>query len=177
MPTLPVAFQDLAAETAPKVLIEALKLFGTREIVGPQHSKQIMAWAAKLNLSRDYVSDEVPWCGLFAAVVAFNAGYKPVAGALAARNWAKWGTAADKASLGDVLVFSRTGGGHVGFYVGENASHYYVLGGNQGNCVCIVLIDKARCIAVRRSPFAHGQPAAVRPIWRNAGGVVSTNEA
>jgi uncharacterized protein (TIGR02594 family) len=177
MITLPKEFQDLAKKERPKLLVEALRLFGTREIVGPQHSSQIMGWAKKLGMAREYTMDETPWCGLFAAVVVYNAEYTPVPGALRALNWAKWGNAADQASLGDVLVFKRPGGGHVGLYVGENTSHYYVLGGNQGNCVCIVLVDKTRCVAVRRPQFKIGQPDEVKPIWRNAAGVVSHDEA
>ena len=177
MATLPSVFQDLALAGAPKVMVEALKLFGTREIVGPQHSPQIMNWAKKLGMSSIYTMDETPWCGLFAAVVVSNAGYAPVTGALRALNWATWGVKADQASRGDVLVFKRPGGGHVGFYAGEDAGTYYVLGGNQGNSVCITRIAKTRCVAVRRSPFKVGQPAEVMPIWRTTGGEVSVNEA
>jgi hypothetical protein len=44
---------------------------------------------------------------------------------------------------------TRTGGGHVGFYVRETAKYVYVLGGNQSNKVTIAGFDKARIIAYR----------------------------
>jgi hypothetical protein len=44
---------------------------------------------------------------------------------------------------------TRTGGGHVGFYVRETAKYVYVLGGNQSNKVSIAGYDKARIIAYR----------------------------
>lgn len=36
--------------------------------------------------------------------------------------------------------------GHVGFYVGEDAKGYYVLGGNQGDKVSVVRIAKDRLL-------------------------------
>ena len=84
--------------------------------------------------------------------------------------------ASPRASLGDVLVFVRRGGGHVGIYVGDDGTHYHVLGGNQGNAVSIIRIAKARCIAVRRF-YRIAPPANVRPIRLAASGPVSTNEA
>jgi hypothetical protein len=41
-------------------------------------------------------------------------------------------------------VFTRSGGGHVGLYVGEDATHYHVLGGNQANLVSIMRLAKGR---------------------------------
>jgi uncharacterized protein (TIGR02594 family) len=93
-----------------------------------------------------------------------------------ARNWAKFGNKALWAALGDVLVFSRDGGGHVGLYVGEDNLTYYVLGGNQEDQVCIARLAKNRCIAVRHPPWTT-EPKDVRPIRLVAAGVLSTNEA
>ena len=157
----------------PRVLAEALKLYGIVETPGPVNTPAIMAWAKELNLP--YQADAVPWCGLFAAYVVDRAGFNPVAGPLWARNWAQFGNKAI-AGLGDVLVFKRDGGGHVGFYVAEDATHYHALGGNQGDKVSIVRIDKARCIAVRRCPWRESQPISVRPYHVAATGKISTNE-
>jgi hypothetical protein len=47
---------------------------------------------------------------------------------------------------------TRSGGGHVAFAVGEDATHFHVLGGNQGARVSIMRIEKARWRhAVRQS--------------------------
>lgn len=174
MPKLPAPYAWLASEAGPKVLVEALALFGTRETPGAASNPVILAWARETGLARDYTNDGIAWCGLFVATVVKRAGFEPVAAPLWARNWAKFGTVADKASLGDVLVFSRDGGGHVGLYVGEDASAFHVLGGNQSDQVCVSRIAKARCIAVRRCPWKLAQPANVRPA---AGGALSVNEA
>jgi cell wall-associated NlpC family hydrolase len=79
--------------------------------------------------------------------------------------------------LGDLLVFSRKGGGHVGIYVGETGAFYHVFGANQGDQVNIRMIPKARCIAVRRPAWKIAQPDNVRVIKLTRGGVVSISEA
>jgi hypothetical protein len=71
-------------------------------------------------------------------------------------------------------VFQRPGGGHVGFYVGEDATIYTVLGGNQGNDVTSARIAKGRCVA-RRWPA--GQPLTGKPVMLATAAAVCTNEA
>jgi hypothetical protein len=78
--------------------------------------------------------------------------------------------------LGDVLVFTRNGGGHVGFYVAEDKDCYHVLGGNQSNSVTITRIAKSRCIAFRR-PIYINTPASVKPYLVGASGAISEDEA
>ncbi|RZL82832.1 MAG: hypothetical protein EOP66_04490 [Sphingomonas sp.] len=51
--------------------------------------------------------------------------------------------------MGVTLVFGREGGGHVGFYVGEDDHAYHAIGRNQSNSVCITRIAKSRLIAAR----------------------------
>jgi uncharacterized protein (TIGR02594 family) len=91
------------------------------------------------------------WCSAFVNHIMIQAGHGGTH-SLAARSWERWGTKLDKSSpmFGAIAVFSRqeidtneTNGhssylGHVGFYVGHNGtSHIEVLGGNQGNRVCV----------------------------------------
>ena len=97
---------------------------------------------------------------------------------LAALEWAAFGTSVPKggAALGDVLVFKRKGGGHVGLYVGHDASAFHVLGGNQSDRVTISRLSKQRLVAARR-PAYRAQPANVRPIPLAASGSLSVNEA
>ena len=66
-----------------------------------------------------------------------------------ALNWVKFGVALSEPSLGAVLVFQRPGGGHVGFYAGENAKNYFVLGGNQKNSISVAPVAKAQCKGIR----------------------------
>jgi uncharacterized protein (TIGR02594 family) len=94
-----------------------------------------------------------------------------------ARNWNNFGVSTKVAMLGDVLVFARESGGHVGIYVGEDAKAYHVLGGNQSNSVSVTRINKSRCIGIRRTKWKVSQPENVRQILLSATGVISINEA
>lgn len=176
---LPAAYQWLNNEPAPKILIEAIKLFGTVETPGAANNPTIIAWGKEVgpSVGMTYAEDSIPWCGLFVAVCAVRAGYKPPTPAVRASEWAKFGNPVDKPGLGDILVFTRTGGGHVGLYVGEDAEAFHVLGGNQSDAVTISRIKKDRLTAARRSPFKIGQPSNVRQIILKPEGALSRNEA
>jgi uncharacterized protein (TIGR02594 family) len=171
-----MAFNYLKSNV-PKIIKEAYKLMGVSEIVGSKHNPEILAWADKLSLKNVYTSDEIPWCGLFVAYVCLMAKKEVVKDPLWARNWNKFGTKEVCAKLGDILVFSRGSGGHVGFYVGEDPKAYFVLGGNQGNTVSIVKISKSRCIGIRRPEWKIAEPRSVRQIFLDVKGNLSTNEA
>ena len=174
--SLPKEYQWLQKESGPKMLIEALKLYGTKEFFGTNHNQVILDWAKVVGIPELVKTDEQAWCGLFMAVVLQRSGRPFVKEPLCARNWSKWGVPVNQAMLGDVMVFRRTGGGHVGIYVGEDATHFHVLGGNQGNAVSIVRIARSRLLSVQRPPYLN-QPANVRVIRLAAVGVVSGNEA
>lgn len=164
----------------PRTIQEAVKLYGTKETPGDRDNPEIMAWRDELNAAggkiHGYGGDEVPWCGLFAAIVCHRAGKEVVKEPLWARNWAKFGVKSPEAGLGDVLVFARGNSGHVGFYVGEDAKCYHVLGGNQSDMVNVTRVEKARLLAVRR-PVYRNMPATVKPYQLLPGGSISTNEA
>lgn len=181
---IPAQYQWLLElHTLPKTTSLALKELGVTEVVGKGSNKTIIAWRDELNQAgvkiSGYSDDSIPWCGLFAAIIALRrmgAASEVVSEPLWARNWAKYGTKADKACLGDILVFVRNGGGHVGFYVGEDKTCYHVLGGNQSDKVCFTRIEKGRCIAVRRPPYKV-QPDMVKPFLLSPKGAISSNEA
>lgn len=165
-------------DALPKMIQEGLKLYGTLETPGTKSTQSILDWAKECDLSSTYGSDEIPWCGLYAAVVAKRAGKKVVASPLWARSWRNFGSAAPQPSLGDILVFSRPGGGgHVGLYVAEDNACYHVLGGNQSDQVNITRILKTRLLEARR-PVYITQPKSVKPyVIQKHGGVISSNEA
>ena len=171
-----MSYNFLKKETAPRILVEAYKLIGTKEIVGKDHNPKILQWAKDLGLEKTYTSDEIPWCGLFMANVCCVAGVDGVVNPLWARNWNIFGVPKKVAMLGDVLVFARESGGHVGIYVGEDAKSYHVLGGNQNNSVSVTRINKSRCIGIRRTKWKVAQPDNVRQIFLSATGAISTNE-
>lgn len=174
--TLPAQYAWLSKEPGPRMLVEALKLFGTVEAPGARDNPTILAWAAEIGLSKTYSHDSIPWCGLFIGVVAKRAGKSVVDSPLWALSWADFGVASPVPMLGDVLTFKRDGGGHVALYVGEDAGAYHVLGGNQSDQVCITRIAKSRLYRVRR-PIYSAKPANVRKINLVANGKLSTNEA
>ena len=158
----------------------ARSLIGTREVPGPMSNKTIIDWANKVGakiLGIKYESDGIPWCGLFCAYVLHAHGIIAPVIAVRAKAWADWGAnlGADRLAPGAILVFDRDGGGHVAFYVGEDATHYHVLGGNQGDAVSIMRLAKGRCIA-RRWP--RGVPVIGGPVrLSSTGAPVSRNEA
>jgi uncharacterized protein (TIGR02594 family) len=168
----------------PRTISEGLKLHGITEVVGRGSNRTIMSWRDELNKAgagtiTGYTDDDIPWCGLFAAIVVYRRVWnirEVVSSPLWARNWTTYGHAVRKAALGDVLVFTRGKGGHVGFYIGEDSACYHVLGGNQSNAVTITRIQKSRCIA-RRRPAYMTMPPSVRPYILAATGTISTNEA
>jgi len=177
---LPAKYSWLSKEGAPKMLVEALQHYGTLEIVGKGSNVNISKWAKEVGVSGWYTDDDIPWCGLFVGVVAKRSGYPFSASKLlAAREWINWGTPVPKGRemLWDVLVFQRSGGGHVGFYVGENEKAFLVYGGNQSNAVSFAWIDKSRLLGSRRPTYKVGEPDNVRKIILTETGVLSTNEA
>lgn len=160
----------------PRMTAEALKVYGVKEGVGDADNPEILAWAKEVGLESVYRHDATAWCGLFAALIAKRAGKTVVNGPLWALNWARFGVPSPAPALGDVLVFVRPGGGHVGLYVAEDASAYHVLGGNTSDAVSIARIAKERLKAARR-PVYSVQPATVKPYHVAATGALSTNEA
>jgi len=166
-------------EKSPAILVEAVKLIGTKEIIGKDHNRKILDWAKAIGWQEVYTNDEIPWCGLFIGYCAKMAGVQVVKNPLRALAWNDYGTSVEPGGemLGDVLTFARSGGGHVGLYVGEDKTHFHVLGGNQNNEVSIVRIDKRRLAGCRRTAWKKARPLNVRKIFLDATGVVTENEA
>lgn len=183
---LPKYYEWLNGYKAPKMLVEALRHFGTLEVPGKGNNSTILKWAEEIGgkVANVYVADEIPWCGLFMAIVAKHSNYEVPKEPLWALNWGTFGTYIKntEAMLGDVLVFVRktsTGAkaGHVGMYIGEDEECFHVLGGNQSDQVCITRLKKNRLYAVRRPLFKVGQPTEVKKVYLSAIGSISKNEA
>lgn len=174
--SLPARYAWLAKEPGPLLLLEALKLFGTIEAAGSKNNPTILGWAREVGVDKAYSNDAIPWCGLFMAVIVKRTGRVVVDQPLWALSWARFGVASFVPSLGDILTFKRNGGGHVALYVGEDASAYHCLGGNQSDQVCITRIAKARLFCAR-SPIYSKRPANVRRVQLGSQGSLSQNEA
>ncbi len=172
-----MSYDFLKSETSPKLLVEAVKLLGTKEVVGKQHNPVILGWAKEVGLQKVYTADEIPWCGLAIAYACHKAGVEVVDKPLWALSWANYGTKVSEPMLGDILTFKRDGGGYVGIYVGEDKDCYHVLGGNQGNAMSVSRIVKSRLYQARRTKWKVAQPANVRKVILSAKGAISQNEA
>ncbi|MGL6245657.1 TIGR02594 family protein [Pseudomonas sp.] len=159
----------------PLWLTLARSFLGTAEIPGPRHNATILGWLERLKAW--WRDDETPWCGVFVAHCLREAGHEIPKLWMRARAWADWGISLEWPVVGCIVVFSRAGGGHVGFVVGrDNAGNLMVLGGNQGDRVSIAPFSPGRVIAYRW-PADDAPPDITRPLPRLASdGKLSTNE-
>lgn len=191
---IPAQYAYLRAEPkAPLMVQAALDLYGVHEGVGSADNPTILAWAdevARATASRYadwaadfYNKDSIPWCGLLMAVCAVRSAQGraerlPEHKYLAALEWTNWGVAVAKsdAVVGDVMISARAGGGHVALIVGEDTTHFHILGGNQSDRVSIVRKAKADVVAVRR-PRYRVRPAGARRVVVAASGVAAGSEA
>jgi len=95
-----------------------------------------------------------PWCGDFVETcIRMALPDEPLLGALGtnpywARNWLLFGREMQPIT-GAVLIFERGSGGHVGFAIGQDDAHFFVLGGNQSDAVTIARIAKSRLLGAR----------------------------
>jgi len=84
-------------------------------------------------------NDRTPWCAAFAGNILKKSGAKSLAtlSSLAYRGYGTSIPVGDKSRwrLNDVVVFSRNGGGHIGFFRGYNPANGSMLiaGGNQSD--------------------------------------------
>jgi len=155
----------------------ARRSIGVRELAGAPTAPVIAGWLQKLGAW--WKDDETPWCGTACAAWLTEAGLTPPKTWYRARDWAAWGDALPAPMLGAIVVFERVGGGHVGIVVGiDVAGRLMVLGGNQGDRVCIAPFDRGRAVAFRWPPGAPSwATAAVAPPLMVSASASSANEA
>lgn len=163
----------------PVWLREARRLMGVREKVGKGSNPTIIGWVKRLGgwIASFYSDDDIAWCGLFVAhVVGLTLPREALpANPLGALQYNKFGRKLDQPALGAVMTFTRDGGGHVGFYLGEDRTHYHILGGNQSNSVRISRIEKNRLSGIRWPKT--GEPERLgRLLLTPAGVSVTSNE-
>jgi uncharacterized protein (TIGR02594 family) len=161
----------------------ANSLQGTNEYPGSSNNPKILKWAdsiaavsSRLNWIDDfYDKDSIPWCGLYVGYVMLQAGYgsQLPKNPLGAKEWLNFGEKTTPRQ-GAVMVFSREGGGHVGFYVSEDADYYHILGGNQSDTVNIAKIAKSRFVGAR---WPVGEDTVTEKLVKKFDGKITTNEA
>lgn len=157
---------------------EAMRLIGTREKPGVGSNPQILDWASGQGIP--YRGDDIPWCGLFVGhCVNSTLDREPTpSNVLGARAWGSFGIRT-KPTPGAVMVFWRkslaSGLGHVGFYAGEDAAAYRILGGNQSDSVSLAWVAKDRLVASRWP--ATVPPPIPAPVMVARNDTLSWNEA
>lgn len=132
--------------------------------------------------------DETPWCGLFVGYILGTCQRKVVDAWYRAKAWDTPSmTKLEAPAYGCLAVFSRKGGGHVGFVVGKDkAGNIMVLGGNQSNAVNIKPFSPSRVtgyywpsIKVGGNSYAKSRPFKERyslPLL-DSNGLVSEDES
>lgn len=141
---------------------EAYKDLGVHEIANEGKVHQM--WRdAKLSGLTKFPAKNIPWCSGAACAWMERAGIRSPR-TDGAKNWLQWGDVIDKPAYGCVVVFTRTGGSHVGFVVGEDKNgNLLVLGGNQGpDSVSVKSFLKSR-VSGYRYPTGY-TPNYVLPI-------------
>ena len=130
----------------------ALQEYGQREVTGARSNPRIDAYLRTVGISG---GDETAWCSAFVNWCLEQVGI-PGTRRANARSWLNWSnstTCLQTPSYGAVVILTRgsTSGwqGHVGFYVGHEASNLILLGGNQGNAVSIRPYASSRLLGYR----------------------------
>lgn len=137
----------------PAWLAMARKDLGLREVAGPASNPEIMRyWAACDYDPPD--GDETAWCSAAVNYWTQQSGL-PGTRQPNARSWEKWGAKLDKPKAGAVAVLWRgsptSWSGHVALYVGpgDKPGTVKLLGGNQGNSVCIEDFSEKQVLSYR----------------------------
>ena len=138
----------------PRWLTKAESYIGLKEITGPHHNPQILKFWEEIKLG-GINDDETPWCAAFVGGVLEESDIRSSRSGMA-KSYMNWGTELKKPTIGCVVVFTRKGGGHVGFVEGvDKNGNLYVLGGNQSDTVSVKLFKTDNVVSYR---WPTGEP-------------------
>ena len=148
-----------------KWLEEAQKFIGLRETVGSASNPVIVQFWK--DIKRGGIKDDAtPWCAAFVGAMLERVGIRS-SRFESAKSYLEWGELLKEPTPGCVVVFSRDGGGHVGFVVGQQANgDLMVLGGNQSDAVNIRAFSTSR---VSRYRWPKDIPVDVQPLPQLSG--------
>lgn len=156
----------------PAWITEGKKYIGLTEIKGFKHAAEILQFWKDIKRG-GIKDDETPWCAAYVGAMLENVGIRS-SRFESAKSYLDWGTTLPKPMYGCVVVFTRDGGGHVGFVVGQKPNgDLLVLGGNQGDAVNIRAFSRDR-VSGYRWPDGVAMDARPLPV---ADGDNSTSEA
>lgn len=183
---LPKQFEWLnTIGTLPKMLAAGLQYLGVREIPGMKSNPVIMDMAKGLGVSDIYKNDDMSWCAVFINHLIRITG-KPMVNykndkynllrALWLLNWGEEVELED-IRLGDLVILSREGGGHVTIFIAFTKKGNFIgYGGNQGNQTSFGEFDPKRIKGIRRY-YATGIPESAKQYIVSSAGILSTNES
>jgi uncharacterized protein (TIGR02594 family) len=129
-------------------LVEAYNFIGLAEIKGPVHKEEILQFWKDIKRG-GIKNDETPWCAAFVGAMLERAGIHSTRYE-SASSYSVWGIRLPAPKPGCIVVFKRSGGGHVGFVVGiTDKGLLQVLGGNQSDAVNIKEFTTDKVVAYR----------------------------
>jgi uncharacterized protein (TIGR02594 family) len=152
--TAPVEYiyaYDEAHPTDPLWLRIAFEEIGIDEMVEVTRPRIVEYHSHTTLRSTDY---KTPWCASFVCWCLYKAGIEHTRSA-AARSYLNWGYMVMEPARGDIVVLTRGNShvmGHVAFYLKEDETHFYLLGGNQSRSVRISKYRKDRVVGIRTFP-------------------------
>lgn len=154
-------------------ITEARRHIGLREIKGAKHAPDILQFWRDIRRS-GIKNDETPWCAAFVGACLERAGIQSTRFE-SANSYMTWGVKLAHPVVGCIAVFTREGGGHVGFVVGQDKDgNLQVLGGNQGDMVKVSTFGRARVTGYR---WPVGVPVPNEPLPVVAAAAFSKKES
>lgn len=149
-----------------KWIDEARKHIGLQEIKGGKHAPEIVQFWKDIKRG-GIKDDETPWCAAFVGAMLERVGIKS-SRFESAKSYLTWGVQLVEPISGCVVVFTRQGGGHVGFCVGQDsAGNLLILGGNQGDAVNVKAFPRSR-VTGYRWPHDIMLPEPLLPVFEAA---------
>lgn len=150
------ATQQVQAEIRPDPMMEILKValreYGTKELTGPEHNPEVLKYFAECGFDT-VKDDETSWCSAFICWCVQKAGFES-SHSMVARSWLEWGVTVTEPVLSDITVLWRNEPhgwqGHVGLFIKRKGNQLWLLGGNQGNKVCIDQYPVNQLLGYRR---------------------------
>lgn len=161
--------------TTPEVvwLTEARKHIGLKEIKGSSHHPEIVQFWKDIKRG-GIKDDETPWCAAFVGAMLERVGVKSTRFE-SAKSYLDWGQLLVLPVVGCIVIFTREGGGHVGFVVGRDTKgNLLVLGGNQGDEVNIRSFPVSRVTGYR---WPIDRPIPKEPLPTLSAAQLSKTEA
>lgn len=143
-------------------ITEARKFIGLHEVKGVKNAPEIVQFWKDIKRG-GIKDDETPWCAAFVGAMLERVGIQSSRNE-GSKSYLAWGNKISPPVAGCIVVFTRDGGGHGGFVVGQDkAGNLLVLGGNQGDAVNVRAFARDRVVGYRW-PYGVAMPNSPLPV-------------